>query len=297
MDRPAGIVDFTPDPELFPFESRWFDSAVGPVHYIDEGAGPPILFLHGNPDWSFLYRKLVLALRDQFRCIALDYPGFGLSVHPSDYGFTSKEHAAVVGEFVDHLDLQDFIVMGQDWGGPIGMAVASERADRVRGLVMGNTWFWPDSGRIASTFSMVMSSPPLQWLITRRNFFVSPMMKRTLRAKLSDAEFAHYVDVVPTAKSRAGIAEFPRQIRAARPWLREVEERVRATLSDKPLLLTWGMRDPAFGRGAFIDTWLTTFSNTTLVRMEDAGHYIQEDAPESIAQAIQEKFSSATPTP
>lgn len=129
MDRPAGVVDFTPSPELFPFESLWFESSVGPLHYIDEGSGRPLLLLHGNPDWSFLYRKIVLALRDGFRCLAVDYPGFGLSAHPAGYGYTAQEHAGVVGELVDALDLRDFLVMGQDWGGPIGMSVASERAD------------------------------------------------------------------------------------------------------------------------------------------------------------------------
>ena len=76
--------DFTPSPELYPFESRWLPTTAGRVHYIDEGQGAPILFLHGNPTWSFLYRHLVVALRQEFRCVAVDYPGFGLSDRPSD---------------------------------------------------------------------------------------------------------------------------------------------------------------------------------------------------------------------
>ena len=161
MQRPDSVVDFTPDPELFPFESRWFESSVGPLHYIDEGTGRPILLLHGNPDWGFLYRKIVSALKDDFRCIVPDYPGFGLSIHPAGYGYSSEEHAGVVGELVDELDLQDVIVMGHDWGGPIGMDIASQRADRVGGLVMGNTWYWADNSLITRIFSNVMGSPPL----------------------------------------------------------------------------------------------------------------------------------------
>ena len=80
------VPPFKPDPRLFPFQSRWFESRVGPVHYIDEGVGDPILFLHGNPTWSFLYRGVVIRLKPRFRCIALDYPGFGLSVRPEHYG-------------------------------------------------------------------------------------------------------------------------------------------------------------------------------------------------------------------
>lgn len=147
MERPDGIVDFAPDPALYPFESRWFTSSVGPVHYIDEGQGRPLLLFHGNPDWSFLYRKIVSALRPDFRCVVPDYPGFGLSVHPDGYGYTAAEHAKIIGELVEHLNLTDMVVMGQDWGGPIGMDVASRHPNRVHGLVMGNTWFWPAISR------------------------------------------------------------------------------------------------------------------------------------------------------
>ena len=217
MERPDGIVEFEPAAEFYPFESQWFTSSVGPIHYVDEGRGRPLLLLHGNPDWSFLDRKIVVGLQNRFRCIAVDYPGFGLSVHPGDpYGYTSAEHAAVVRELVEHLDLQDMVLMGQDWGGPIGMDVASRMPQRIGGLVMGNTWYWPTDSFMMNSFSRVMSSPPLQALITRRNFFVTPMMKRTLKAKLTDAEFDHYIAVVPTPQSRRGMAVFPKQIRAAR---------------------------------------------------------------------------------
>ena len=101
MERPDGIVDFAPDPALYPFESRWFTSSVGPIHYIDEGQGRPLLLFHGNPDWSFLYRKIVSALRPDFRCVVPDYPGFGLSVHPGGYGYTAAEHAKIIGELGD----------------------------------------------------------------------------------------------------------------------------------------------------------------------------------------------------
>lgn len=288
MERPAGIVDFSPSPEYFPFESRWFESSVGPVHYIDEGAGRPLVLFHGNPDWSFLYRKMVVALRGRFRCIAMDYPGFGLSVHPDGYGYTPREHADVVAELVASLDLEDMIVMGQDWGGPIGMSVAGRYHQRVGGLVMGNTWYWPQAG-LMGVFSRVMSSPPIQWLIVRRNIFVSPLMRRTLRTKPTDAEFEHYLAVVPTAESRRGIAEFPRQILAARPWLAEVEAAAEP-LRSKPILLPWGMKDPAFGRDHFIRRWQEAFPQATLLKLPNASHYIQEDAPEEIVAAIIKQY-------
>jgi len=286
MDRPDGIVDFEPSAEYFPFESRWFASSVGPIHYIDEGNGRPLLLMHGNPDWSFLYRKIVLGLRDRFRCVVMDYPGFGLSVQPDDsYGFTPAEHAAVVGELVEHLELRDMVVMGQDWGGPIGMDVASRMPERIGGLVMGNTWFWPTDSLMMNSFSWVMGTAPFQALITKRNFFVTPMMKRTLKAKLTETEFEHYLAVVPTPRSRRGIAMFPIQIRAAKSWLAELEQRVKSTLGDQPIVVVWGMKDPAFG-GGVLEQWEAAFPQATVIRLEAAGHYIQEDAPEQIADAI-----------
>jgi len=154
-------IDFSPDPALYPFVSRWFDSSRGRIHYVDEGDGPPLLLCHGNPTWSFLYRDIIVALRDRFRCIAPDYLGFGLSERPAGFGYTIDEHARVVGEFVDHLGIDGYLTMGQDWGGPISMSVAVERAERVRGIVLGNTWFWPTDVLSTKIFSRVMSSPPI----------------------------------------------------------------------------------------------------------------------------------------
>ncbi len=293
MQRPSGVVDFTPDPELFPFESRWFDSSVGPIHYIDEGEGRPLILFHGNPDWSFLYRNMVIELRDRFRCIAMDYPGFGLSAHPGNgYGYTPGEHAAAVGELIDHLDLHDAIVMGADWGGPIGLDVASRRSDRVAGLVIGNTWAWPTEGGMLRFFSRLMSSVPLQRLIKRRNFFVDPAMKRTFEGEVTDAEFEHYTAVVPTPEHRRGIAEFPKQIRAAAPWLAELEQRVLTNFADTPLLLVWGTKDPVF-RSILAD-WQTRFPNAEVVRLDTASHYLQEDEPEQIADAIARTYGPDT---
>ena len=291
MERPDNIIDFVPDAKHFPFESHWFNSSAGPIHYIDEGDGRPLVLFHGNPDWSFLYRKIVRALRGHFRCIAMDYPGFGLSAHPDEsYGYTSAEHAAVIRELVEHLDLKDAVFMGQDWGGPIGIDVASRMPQRVGGLVMGNTWYWPADGFVMNFFSRLMGSPPLQSLITKRNFFVSPLMRRSLKAKLSEAEFDHYAAVVPTPESRRGIAEFPKEIRSSKPWMSELEKRVESTLGDKPMVLIWGMKDPAFGRGGILKRWTTAFPQAKVIRLEDAGHYIQEDAPEQIAAAIYDAY-------
>lgn len=162
--RCCDMIDFTPDRALYPFESRWFDSPRGRMHYIDEGSGQPILLCHGNPTWSFLYREIIIRLRDRFRCIAADNLGFGLSEGPSGYGYTLEDHAQVFGDLVDHLGLDQFVTMVQDWGGPIGLAVATGRAERVSGIVLGTTWCCPAGQLIKSltwAYGSVSGSGPL----------------------------------------------------------------------------------------------------------------------------------------
>jgi haloalkane dehalogenase len=283
-------IEFTPDPGLYPFTSRWFDSAQGRVHYVDEGSGPPILLCHGNPTWSFLYRDIIKRLRDHFRCVAPDYLGFGLSDRPSSFGYTIAEHARVVGDFVDHLGLDGYLTMGQDWGGPIGMAVATARADRVRGVVLGNTWFWPADELSVKLFSKVMSSPPMQWAILHRNFFVERLIPAGTATPLSEAVMAHYRGVQPSPAARAGVARMPREILAARPLLERLANDVPATLGSKPALFVWGMKDLAFRPGPNIPRMRATFADHVLVELHGASHFIQEDAPDRIAESIIERF-------
>src|SRR5262249_31622640 len=139
-DRPAWISS-----ELYPFESHYAEIDGASVNYVDEGSGPPLLLLHGNPTWSFLYPEIIKGLNHRYRCIAPDHPGFGLSQAPAGYGFTPAEHAAVLEKLVTQLDLSDVTMMVQDWGGPIGFRVATNHPERFAGFVIGNTWAWPKS--------------------------------------------------------------------------------------------------------------------------------------------------------
>ena len=283
-------IDFTPDPALYPFASRWFDSSQGRMHYVDEGAGPVIVFFHGNPTWSFLYRDIIAGLRDQFRCIAVDYLGFGLSDRPHGFSYRIEQHAQVVGELVDPLDLDGYLTMGQDWGGPISMAVDVERADRVRGVVLGNTWFWPAADLSTKAFSRVMGSPPMQWAILRRNFFVEKLIPAGTATRLSDAVMDHYRGVQPTPEARAGVARMPKEILDAGPLLERLAREVPDKLGVKPALLVWGMKDVAFRPGPNIPRMRAAFGDHVLVELSAAKHYIQEDAPGRIAEAISNRF-------
>lgn len=277
------LIDFVPDGELYPFESRWFDSSAGRVHYIDEGAGTPILFCHGSPAWSFLYRHIVRKLRDRYRCLAVDYPGFGLSERPEGFGYTIAEQTAVLGELIDHLRLDGLVLMGHDWGGPIGLGALTTRADRVRGIVLGNTVFWPIEARANRAFSAIMSSRPMQRRILEKNLLIERVLLAELGGKLTPAEADHYRAVQPTAQARAGLATMPREIRAAHPLLDRLARDVPATLGGKPALLVWGMRDMVFRPRACIPRMSAAFTDLEIVELPRARHFIQEHAPDAIA--------------
>jgi haloalkane dehalogenase len=281
-DRPSWLAD-----ELYPFQSHFAEIDGAQVHYVDEGSGPPLLLLHGNPTWSFLYRRIITGLRDRFRCVALDYPGFGLSRAAAGYGFTPAEHAKIVERLVLRLDLKDVTMMVQDWGGPIGFALATRHSDRFAAFVIGNTWAWPKSDFGTQVFSRLMGGPIGGYLILRRNFFVEKIIPNNVkRARLSDAAMEAYRGPFPTVESRRPMHVFPHEILASRPWLAEIEAGLQ-TLSERPALLVWPTRDIAF-REPERRRWEALFRDHRTVLLEGAGHYIQEDAPDEIVAAISE---------
>ena len=211
-------IDFEPSAELYPFRSRWLELDGGSrVHYLDEGAGTPILMCHGQPTWSFVYRKVIIRLRERFRCIAMDLPGFGLSDRPDGYGYTPTEHAATLTRLVEHLNLQEMVVMAQDWGGPIGMSVASRAPERIRGLVFMNTWYWPVDGIGERLLAHVGSSAPGAALLRHSNVFVDVLIPRLVSTRLTAMELAHYREVQPNSTARVGVVELARQARVAAP--------------------------------------------------------------------------------
>jgi haloalkane dehalogenase len=274
------------DPALFPYESRFLELDGAHVHYIDEGSGPTLLMLHGNPTWSFLYRDIVAALRDRFRCLALDYPGFGLSTPPPDYGFTVAEHAEIVTGFVAELGLEDWTPVVQDWGGPVGLAAAARAPEKVAALAILNTWAWPLQGnRTTSRFSKLMGGPIGQFAIIRLNGFVNLVIPLAVqRGRPARAVMDHYRSPLPTPQSRRAAAILPRELLAARPFLERVEKGLER-LRHLPALLCFSDGDPLFGKPDQ-DRFAQALPNHRRVTVVNAGHYLQEDAPLEIAEAV-----------
>jgi haloalkane dehalogenase len=279
-ERPAWVDD-----TLFPFESRFLDLDGNRVHYIDEGSGPVLLFLHGNPTWSFDYRKIIEELRSEFRCIAVDYPGFGLSTAAQGYRYLPTEHAAVIGAFVDALALTGVTVVVHDWGGPIGLAVMQQRPEIFERLVLSNTWAWPVGAPLVQAMSHVFGSPIGRLLIRQFNLFVKVMIPVGHRlSKPSRAEMAHYENALDSPSRREAAAVFPREITASRAFLADVASGLPA-MADRPALIVWGDADFAFGDSE-LRQWEQTLTNRQTVIITGAGHFVPSDAPEQFAAAI-----------
>jgi haloalkane dehalogenase len=283
VTRPAWVND-----ELFPFQSHFLEVHGANVHYIDEGGGPVFLALHGNPTWSFLYRHIVQGLKDRFRCIALDYPGFGLSSAPAGYQYTVAEHARVVDGFVEQLALREVTLMVHDWGGPIGFWVATRHPEWFRAFVIGNTWAWPLHDRATKVFSTALGSSVLGGLLVRRaDVFVNVFMRGGIRRKkLTPAERQMYKQPHPTPESRVPVHVMPREILAAHELLSEVEQGLER-VADKPALIVWGDKDPGFKEPHRL-RWERTFPNHRTHILRGASHYIQEDASDEIVTAIKD---------
>jgi haloalkane dehalogenase len=279
--RPAWVDD-----RLLPYASRFLEVDGHTIHHLDEGEGPTLLLVHGNPTWSFLYRDLIRSLRPDFRCVAPDLPGFGLSTAAPGYRHLPADHAAVLGRFVDALDLDGFTVVGHDWGGPIGLHVAARRVDRLRALVLGNTWAWPvDSDPHFVRFSRALGGWAGGVAIRQANAFVNLLVPfGHARRRLTKRELDHYRLALDTPRRREASHVFPREIVGSSPFLRDVARGL-ATVEDVPTLFVWGDRDRAF-RLRELERFERILPYHTTRVLHGAGHYIQEDAPDEIAAAI-----------
>ncbi|MFC4128463.1 alpha/beta fold hydrolase [Nocardia rhizosphaerae] len=274
------------DDELFPFESRFVEIDGHTVHYVDEGSGPTLLLLHGNPTWSFLWREVIGALRADFRCIALDLPGFGLSTAKPGYRFLPEEHAEVVTAFVAALGLSGATLVGQDWGGTIGLAVAQRRPGTFDRLVLANTWAWPVNGDLHfEAFSRIIGGLPARFLVRHVNLLVNAFLPTGhRRRKPTAAEMTHYRRALDTPERRQASAVLPGRVLGSRRFFAELEAGLPG-LAQLPTLIIWGDADIAF-RATERKRLEATFPDHTTVIVAGAGTYVESDAPEEFVAAV-----------
>jgi len=269
---------------LYPFESHYLDLDGARYHYVDEGAGDPILFVHGNPTWSFHFRDLVRGLSDSHRSIAPDHIGCGMSDKPQHYDYCLRRHIDNLEQLVLRLDLNRITLVVHDWGGPIGLGVALRHMRRFQRFVLFNTAAFrsrqmPWQLRLART-------PMLgEFLIRRMNLFVRTAIHLAPIEKLSPEVKAGYLLPYDSVENRIAIDRFVRDI-PMQPGDRSFElltqiENGSSALNTRPTLIIWGARDFVF-TDRFLERWREILPAATVWKIEHAGHYVVEDARDII---------------
>lgn len=271
---------------LLPFASHFVEVEGASVHYLDEGTGPTLVFVHGNPAWSFLYRHMIAGLKDRYRCIAPDHAGFGLSQVPAGFDFKPQSHAARLAAFLEALDLRDVVLIGHDWGGPTMIGAALALPERVRALVIGNTWAWDIRGdRHFEMFSNIMGGAVMRALTPIAMPFVNVILPTSFkRRKLSRPEMAAYrAPFKAGGQPRTGTHVFPRQISMSGDWLAGLEAGLRGF--DKPVLLLWPENDIAF-KASELAHWQALLAQAETRTIPKCGHFLWEDAPDDALAAL-----------
>jgi len=276
------------DRTLYPFASRYFETHEGRMHYVDEGSGRPVLFVHGTPSWSFEWRHAIAGLRDRVRCIAPDHLGFGLSDKPLHAAYKPADHAQRLLAFVRALDLRDVTLVLHDFGGPIGLPVLLEEPGRVRDVVIVNTWAWAhgEDPRIAK-LSRVVASPfgrfLYKWLNVSPRFIVPQSMIQ--RQRFTKQAHAHYVGPFSARSDRTAPWVLGCELAGSDAYYGSLWAR-RERLQKVPVTLVWGERDPAFGP-AYLARWREALPHAQVHALEDVGHFPQEEAPQQLLAALE----------
>ncbi len=260
------------------------------MHYVDEGAGQPLLMLHGNPTWSFYYRHLIAGLRSECRVVAPDHIGCGFSEKPADYPYSLARRIEDLEEFIDSLDIESVDLLVHDWGGAIGLGWATRHPNRVRRIIVLNTAAFtggPMPWRIAICRWPILG----KFLVQRLNGFARAAihMACVKRARMTNAVRAGYLFPYNNYENRRAIYEFVRDIptRPGHPsyaTLQQIEMALPA-LADVPMLICWGMKDFCFNE-YFLNEWIRRFPKAEIHRFADAGHYVVEEAHEELASLI-----------
>lgn len=288
LDAPA-LPDWLD--EMVPFERYSVQVGHKKMHVMERGQGQPVLMVHGNPTWGFLWRKVALALDPtRFRCIMPDLIGLGLSDKPrSMQAHTLENHAAWLAALVDGLDLEDVILVAQDWGGPIGMLAMAARPERLAGIVLGNTAVSePREGFKATAFHRFSQAPIVSDLAFRVLGFpqIALGLAQGDKKSISGEVARAYRWPLRSVGDRAAPLALARMVpdTMEHPSIAPLE-RVREfyTDIDVPVHLVWGTNDPILGG---VLGWARKLRPDADVVETQAGHFLQEEVPDELANAI-----------
>lgn len=264
-------------PSLYPFDSHYASLKAGNMHYIDEGEGDVILFVHGTPTWSFLYRDFVKELSKTHRCIAVDHLGFGLSEKPEAFVGTPQAHAANLSELILKLDLRNITLVVHDFGGPIGLAAGIKHADRIKKVVLFNSWLWATKdNEAAQKIDKLINGWLGRSLYLNFNFSPKVLLKKgfTDPKNLPKNVHQHYTKPFPSKSTRMSLLNLAKSLVGSSDWYEQQWQQL-GKLAKKEWLILWGVADP-FITTEYLDKWRERLPAAT-VREYDCGHFVQEE--------------------
>ncbi|MDR1384301.1 MAG: alpha/beta fold hydrolase [Planctomycetaceae bacterium] len=282
----------------YPFRSNFHNINGLRMHYLDEGKGTPILFVHGNPTWSFYWRNLILPLRKTYRCVAVDHVGCGLSDKPSEkaYPFTLERRIDDLCQMIERLNLKKITLIAHDWGGAIGMGAAERLPERFEKFVLMNTAAFISS---RCPFRIRVCRMPFlgRWAVQGWNAFAvaATRMAMNNRKKMTREIRAGLLSPYNSWANRLAVYRFVKDIplspkHPSYSTLLDIEKNL-PMFREKPLLLIWGMHDWCFSP-EFLKRFLQIFPDAETHRFDDAGHYVVEDASERMTPIIEMFLSS-----
>jgi cis-3-alkyl-4-acyloxetan-2-one decarboxylase len=286
----------------WPFPPHFCDAAGFRQHYVDEGSGRPVLLLHGQPTWGYLYRRFIPPLAQMHRVIVPDHMGFGKSETPPDREYTLRGHVANLTTLIGALDLRDITLVMQDWGGPIGIGYAVRHPERIHSLVMMNSVCgYGTAGR--RDLPNPVETPWFRWIrdgmATGRTEAVLSHLGSTILSVMQIVGLERLDRVDPTfiraygapfatPADCKGAIEFPLDLANGRirDFVREGAGGV-AAIRTKPACMIEGMRDRAIPPALAIADFKGLWPSAPVIELADAGHYLQEDAPETVVPLVQ----------
>lgn len=285
MTSPSFAQDLL-DTNLYPFENKYLNLIEGKMHYIDEGEGPSILFVHGTPTWSFLYRDIIKELSKDYRCIAIDHLGFGLSDKPDSSGGTPEWHASNLMEFIEQLDLDSLTLVVHDFGGPIGLAAGIEHSERIQKVVLFNSWLWAtDQNKAALKVDKTVNTWLGSFLYLNANISPKLLLKKGFadKSKLSKASHQQYLLPFPNKASRIPLLQLAKALVGSSNWYQKQWEQLEQ-LENKEWLIIWGMKDE-FITTEYLQKWQNRLPQAQTLKL-DCGHFVQEEETLAAITAI-----------
>lgn len=276
----------------YPFDNKTIQLQSGTMHYVDEGEGDPILFVHGTPTWSFLYREFIRDFSKTNRAIAIDHLGFGLSEKPENFFGRPQDHTKNLSEFIQKKDLRNITLVVHDFGGPIGLAAAIKQPKRIDKIVIFNTWLWEtESYKEVKNIDKVVRSFLGRFLYIWMNFSPRVLLKKGFsdQSVLSGLIHQHYLNPFSDRASRWSLYRLAGALMGSSDWYQSLWEKLEA-LEEKPWLALWGMKDK-FLTPDFLHKWEQRLPDIETKKIP-SGHFVQEEKPDESIKHIRNFLES-----